>query len=48
MLILAVHDLAVHGLAVHGALPTIYVVSKSVLYTMYSVDKCLFDTIWNV
>ena len=40
MRILAVHGLAVNSLAVNGALP-LYVESKSVLYTQYSVKKCL-------
>ena len=40
MPILAVHVLAVNDLAVNGALP-LYVESKSVLYTQYSVKKCL-------
>ena len=36
--------LAVHGLAVNGALPH-YIVSKSVLHPLYSVKKCLTDSL---
>ena len=44
MRILAVNSLAVNSLAVNGALP-LYVESKSVLYTQYSVKKCLVPSI---
>ena len=46
--------LVVHALAVHGALPTIYfqkvsytlhIVSKSILYSLCSVNKCLMDSL---
>ena len=40
MRILDVNCLAVNSLAVNGALP-LYVESKSVLHTQYSVKKCL-------
>ena len=36
--------LAVDGLAVNGALP-LYMVSKSVFYTLYSVNKCRIDSL---
>ena len=41
---LAVNSLAVNSLAVNGALP-LYVVSRSVFYTLYSVKKCLLDSL---
>ena len=44
MQILAVNALAVNGLAVNGVLP-LYIASKSVLYTPYSVKKCLIDSL---
>ena len=47
--------LAVNGLAVNGALPldivskkvsfALYIASNSVLYTPYSVQKCLIDSL---
>ena len=41
--VLAVNALAVNGLAVNGVLP-LYIASESVLYTLYSVKKCLIHS----
>ena len=45
MLILAVNELAVHGLAVNGALPLLPSFKKGLLYTLYTVKKCLLFTL---
>ena len=44
MLILAVNDLAYNDLAVNAAL-SLYIVSKSILDALYSVKKCLIDSL---
>ena len=47
MLILAVNGFAVNGLAVNGALHPLYSVKKEkILYTQYSVRKCLTPLYW--
>ena len=42
--ILAVNSLAVNILAASGTFP-LYIVSKSILYNLYSVKKCFIHTI---